>query len=521
MKSPLLFIALLLAAQSLLADVTLTNLFSDHMVLQRDQENPVWGRADPGEKIAINFSGQSYETVADEDGKWEIMLAPMAAGGPYQMIVSGNNTIHLQNILIGEVWICAGQSNMGWKVRNSNNEQVEVVSANYPEIRLLNMKRHGTQEPQEDFEGEWVLCSPHTVGEFSAVGYFFGRRIHQALDVPVGLINIAWGGSAAEAWAPRELLEEHERYQGYLDYWDKIVAEHTDEVQAERLAKWREAQQLHAEGKGPRPRWPGDPRYGQHRPANIYNGHVLPLLGYGIRGFIWYQGETNAGRAADYQHLMTMIIEHYRDEWGQGDFPFYWAQLADYQAEPTEPEDTNWPRLREAQTATMELSNTGQAVIIDIGEGRDIHPRNKQQVADRLARWALANDYGYNIAYRSPGFAEMEMVDVTPDADAGEDAYAGKAALITFDHVPNWLYAFDTEEVKGFEIAGEDRQFYWAEAELVGKNQVRVWSESVEEPVAVRYGWAMNPIVNLQDRNGLPVTPFRTDDWPVPAKEGE
>lgn len=516
--SALTTLSLLSIMPALSADVSMPNLFSDHMVLQRELADPVWGKADPGETVTVSFNGQTLKTVADGDGKWRVELAPMEAGGPFDMTIKGNNEVVIKDILIGEVWVCSGQSNMQWSVNKSNDAELEKASANFPNIRLLNMPRKGTQEPQEDQEGTWVVCSPETVGGFSAVGYFFGRRLNQTLDVPVGLIHNAWGGSAAEAWVPREMLLEHEQFEKFVTDSDKRVEEHTDEVQAAHVEKYHaERAEWEANGKkGRSPRWPSDPRYNQHRPGNIYNGGVFPILGYGIRGMIWYQGETNAGRHSTYEQLINIMVTNFREQWGQGDFPFYFVQLADYRAEQGEPGDSNWPRLREAQTKTVEsLANSGQAVIIDVGEGRDIHPRNKQTVANRLVLWALANDYGYDIHYRSPEFAEMEVIEV--DGAESTDT-PPKAALLTFDYVSDaGLYSFDKKEIDGFAIAGEDQQWVWADAEIIGKNQVRVWSDEVAEPVAVRYGWAMNPVVNLQDRNGLPVTPFRTDDWPMPA----
>ncbi|GHB94603.1 sialate O-acetylesterase [Cerasicoccus arenae] len=517
MKYPALkILSLLIASHTLSADVTLPHLFSDHMVLQRNLADPVWGKADPGETVSVTIAGQKHETVADADGKWGVTLDPMPAGGPLQMIIKGNNTIELENILVGEVWVCSGQSNMGFAVKSTYNNEVEIASANFPEIRLLSLPRKGTQEPQDDFEADWQICSPATVGGFSAVGYFFGRRIHETLGVPVGLIDNAWGGSAAEAWAPRELLEQHEQYADYISQWDKRAFEYTDEIHAEKMAEYKVAREEYDKNGGKRPRWPQDPRYGQHRPGNIYNGGVLPLVGYGIQGMIWYQGETNAGRPDNYEHLMGLVIGNMREQWGQGDFPFYWVQLADYGSESAEPTDSKWAHLREAQTKTMEsVPNSGQAVIIDLGEGRDIHPRNKQTVADRLVRWPLAKEYGYTMDYRSPEFASMETVDIaSTEEDGAETSTTGKGVLLSFDYnSSDGLIPFDTNEVKGFAIAGEDQQFHWAEAEIIGKNQVRVWSDAVAEPVAVRYAWATNPVANLYDKNGLPVTPFRTDDW--------
>lgn len=484
------------------AEVSVPSIFSDHMVLQRDLANPVWGKASPGEPVKVSIADQSHMTTADADGRWWLELDPMPAGGPFELIIEGKNKLTIKDVLVGEVWMCSGQSNMEWTIRNSNEASLEVATANYPEIRIVQLPHVGTQDPKDDFKGEWVVVSPKTIARYSAVGYFFGRRLYHALDVPIGLIDNNWGGSNALAWIPREVLESDGRFDGTLAYWDRIVSEHTDEVQAEKKRKHQEdLAAWEAEGrKGPRPRLRGDPRYGQGRPGNIYNGMINPILGYGMRGVIWYQGESNAGQPEQYSYLFPLVIETLREDWGQGNFPFYWVQLADFRDESAEPQESRWAELRESQTMSLDVvPNSGQAVIIDAGEGRDIHPRDKQTVANRLARIALARDYGKDIHYQSPRYQEMTI--------------EGSDVLITFDYVTEkGLYAFDTKEVLGFTIAGEDGKFYPAKAEIVGKNRVRVSSDQVAKPVAVRYGWADNPVLNLYDRDGLPVTPFRTDN---------
>jgi len=334
----------------------------------------------------------------------------------------------------------------------------------------------GTQEPQEDFQGCWQPTTPDAVGGFTAAGYYFGLTLHQALGVPIGLIHDSWGGSSCEAWIPRELLEADPQYQPLMDRWREI--EKNPDANKQQLAN-------------------------QHRPGNLYNGMLKPVIGYGIRGAIWYQGETNAGRAYQYRHMFPLMIKSWRDAWQQGDFSFYWVQLADFTAEPTEPGDSDWAELREAQTMTQSLPNTGQAVIIDIGEANDIHPRNKEDVGERLARWALAKDYGVDIACRSAEYRSMEK--------------QGQKIIVSFDHVAGELRPFDVDEIHGFTIAGEDRKFVVAQAKVVeqDKTKVEVWSDQVPDPVAVRYAWANNPVCNLRSSvNLLPVTPFRTDDWP-------
>ncbi len=437
-----------------------------------------------------------------------VKLDSLAVGGPHKLTVKGKNTITIEDVLVGEVWICSGQSNMQWSVSQSNDADLETRAAKFPNIRLISVPQVGTQEPQDDFKGEWQVCSPETVPTFSAVGYFFGRQLHQTLDVPIGLIDNAWGGSACEAWVRRDLLEADKQYGELLAKWDDLAKTYDPEkVKADfqkRLKKWNEAVKAAKDaGKTPprRPRPPRNALAGQHRPANLYNGVLKPIIGYGIRGTIWYQGESNSGRAYQYRDLFPLMIKNWRDEWQQGDFPFYWVQLADFRDEQAEPQESSWAELREAQTMTLsKLPNTGEAVIIDIGEGRDIHPRNKQDVAKRLARWALARDYGVDIPYRSPTYKSMENKD-------------GKITL-TFDHVGAGLYTFDVRHPVGFAIAGKDKKFVWADAKLIGTDKVEVSSSEVSDPVAVRYAWADNPICNLRSRGGLPVTPFRTDDWP-------
>lgn len=483
------------------ADVKLPKLFGSNMVLQRNQANPVWGWADPGEKVTVTIGDQIATATAGGNGQWKATLKPMPGPGPLEMTVSGKNELNLQNVLVGEVWVCSGQSNMQWAVDQADDADLEKLTANLPGIRLITVPRIGTQEPQSDFEGEgWQECSSETVGQFSAVGYFFGRQLHQTLNVPIGLIDNAWGGSACEAWVRRDVLESHDRYGELLAKWDDLAK--TYDYQAE-LAKWKErVKAARAAGKNP-PRGPRDVLAGQHRPANLYNGVLKPVIGYGIKGTVWYQGESNAGRAYQYRHLFPLMIQSWRDEWGQGDFPFYFVQLADFLPEKPEPADSSWAELREAQTMALSaLKNTGQAVIIDLGEATDIHPKDKQNVAKRLARWALARDYGYDkLNYRSPEYVSQKI--------------DGNRIEVTLDTFGSGLDTFDVREYVGLTIAGEDQKFVNAKAQLVkgSNNRVVVWSDQIENPVAVRYAWADNPICNLQNREGLPVTPFRTDDW--------
>ena len=385
---------------------------------------------------------------------------------------------------------------------------IESITAQFPHLRMIKVPRKGTQEIQDDFEGSWQAATPETALGFSAVGFLFGRTIHEAVRIPVGLIQCSWGGSAAEAWMERGVLEADDRFEPYMARWREREASYDF---AAIMAKWEEqhaawqaeSERLKAEGQ-PVPSEPAKPRNtleGQQRPGNLYAGMLKPIIGYGMRGVIWYQGESNASRAWEYRSVFPLLIERWRADWGQGDFPFYWVQLADFKEEKPEPSESDWAELRESQTLTLALPNTGQAVIWDIGEGRDIHPRNKLGVARRLARHALARDYGFDIVHRSPTFREQEVKDGT--------------LVLRFDDVGKGLYAFDRKEVVGFAIAGADRQWKWAEAKLDGSDTIVLSHPEIPEPVAARYAWADNPVANLFSREGLPVTPFRTDDWPL------
>jgi sialate O-acetylesterase len=464
----------------LYAEVKLPAIFSDHAVLQRDMPVPVWGWADPGEEVTVSIAGQTQKTTADDKGKWRVTLDPLSVGEPLKMVVEGKNRLERNDILVGEVWLCSGQSNMEWPVSLSTNADLEIAAANHPKIRFARVKGQGSQTPVEDFEGRWQVCTPQSVAGFSAVGYHFGRELQEQLNVPIGLIDDSWGGSACEAWIRRDRLEGNPLYEAQLTNWDKMAAEFEKDKDPNKAAQL----------------------VGNHRPANLYNARIMPVLGYAIRGAIWYQGESNAGRAFQYREMFPLMIQSWREDWKQGDFPFYWVQLADFMDEKSEPGDSAWAELREAQTMTQDkLPNTGQAVIIDIGEGADIHPRNKLEVAQRLARHALANDYGRQVVCDSPRFESMEIKD-------------GKATL-KFKDTNGGLRAVDAREIQGFAIAGEDKKWHPATAEILrdSPDQVVVSSKDVPNPVAVRYAWADNPVCNLYNKTDLPVTPFRTDEW--------
>jgi sialate O-acetylesterase len=493
------------------ADVSLNNMFGDHMVLQQGIRNKVWGKAEPGEAVTVTLGPQTHATTAADDGDWHVFLDPIAEyGGPHTLAVKGRNAVTFHDVLIGEVWICSGQSNMRWSVKQANDPDLEKAAAKHPNIRLISVPQVGTQEPQWNFDGTWTTCTPETVGNFSAVGYFFGRQLHQTLGVPVGLINNAWSGSAAEAWVKRDKLAAHPRLAAIHDRWVTIERGYDQDKAAfaTKLAAWKEAVAKAKAAGEPEPKPPVNPDAqirGNQRPANIHSGVLSPSIGYGIRGAIWYQGESNTGRAYQYRELFPFLISSWREEWGLGDFPFYWVQLADYQAEKTEPGESAWAELREAQTMTLQkVPNGGQVVAIDVGEGKDIHPKNKQDVAKRLARWALAETYKVpGIVCRNPLYKSMEK--------------QGSKIVLAFENVrstaADWR-PFDVAEPIGFTIAGADGKFVNARASILPDGRIEVSSDAVPDPAAVRYAWADNPVCNLYSAAGLPLTPFRTDDFP-------
>ncbi len=476
------------------------------MVLQQKQANPIWGWDTPGTTVTVKFAGQTHTATAGADGKWTVKLAALEANAtPQTLSIAGTGTREIQDVLIGEVWMCSGQSNMQWAIGQSYHGDLEALATNMPKVRLISVPQVGTQELKSDFKGSWEAATPATVKEFSAVGLLFGRYLHEVLNVPVGLIDNAWGGSAAEAWVRRETIDKEPRLAALMERTRKQEADLQSEKGkanfAAAQAKWKvDAAKAKAENK-PAPRAPTDWLTGNARPGNIFAGVVHPTLGYGMKGVIWYQGESNASRAHEYATLFPFMIEEWRKEWAQGSFPFYWVQLADYMAEKPDPGESAWAELRESQTKTLQLPNTGQAVIIDVGEGRDIHPRNKQEVAARLVRWALVKDYGFKLPYRSPEYKSV--------------AFGGGKAVVTIDCFGSTLRTFDVTEARGFAVCGADKVWRWATGKVIAPNQVEVTCAQVPEPVAVRYAWADNPVCNLYSADGLPVTPFRTDNFPL------
>lgn len=489
----LLVLLALTTTSAVEAGTKLPNVFSDHMVVQQKMPIRVWGWTNPGQDVTVELGGRSVAGKADATGRFDVSLPAFdASNTPHTLTVKGDETVTVNDVLVGEVWICSGQSNMQWSVNASNDPDLEKLAAKFPNIRMINFPQVGTQEPIASHDDRrWMVCNPENLGNFSAVGYFFARQLHLTIDVPIGMINNAWGGSACEAWVNRDVLKANEKFAPLLARWEAMEKQ-VAELSANSSLNDEQKKQLEGLKRQ---------MSGNARPANIYNGVLKSHIGYTIRGAIWYQGESNASRAYQYRELFPAMISNWRQEWGQGDFPFYWVQLADFRAQQAEPGASDWAELREAQTMTMsKLSHTGEAVIIDIGEGKDIHPKNKVDVGRRLARWALANEYGVKIPFHSPQYASMEKQD-------------GKIVL-SFNYVDGGWRPFDVPQPVGFAIAGDDHKFVWADAKILQDGRVEVSSSKVPNPVAVRYGWADNPVCNMFNGAGLPLTPFRTDDLP-------
>ena len=497
-------VALLLATAGLVqAEVRLPAVISDHMLLQQGVPARIWGWCSPGETVQVRFRGRSYTAAAPlpgESGDWEVFLAPSEAGGPFRLEVRGSNTIAIEDVLVGDVWVASGQSNMDWSVRRSRDPDEEIAQANFPRIRLFKVARNVADEPLEDVEGAWQPCTPKSVEHFSAVGYYFARHLHRKLGHPVGVIQTAWGGTPAQAWVSRPHLESDPALTPALEKWQQVLAEYP-ERQKEHLAevaRWeREAAAAKKNGE-PVPRRPRRPLGPGHpwTPGGLFNAMISPLVPYAVRGAIWYQGETNAhlAEAHLYRSLFPALIQDWRAHWRVGPFPFLFVQLANFRKTP---EGSEWPELREAQLMTLGVRNTGMAVTVDIGNPEDIHPKNKQDVGKRLALAARALAHGEDLVYSGPVFRRVTT--------------EGTGLRVWFDHVGGGLESREGD-LTGFEVAGADRRFVSASARIDSGNVV-VSSPEVERAVAVRYGWSGSPVCNLYNAEGLPASPFRSDDW--------
>jgi sialate O-acetylesterase len=494
MKS-LIFISALVAAP-LAADVTLPAIVSDHMLIQQKMPVRIWGKAAPGEQISVDLNGSRAAATANTDGRWEAFLAPMDAGGPFEMTVQGTNRLVVHDVLVGEVWVGSGQSNMELPMTRVNNADQEIAAADYSQIRLFTVKKKISAAPLDDVEGAWSLCTPASVKNFSAVGYFFSRYIHQQRHVAVGFVHTSWGGTPAQSWTTRQTLDSNPLLKIVNDDWMQVMAAYpaANEKYQKDLADYRAAAAAaKAEGKPAptAPRVPNGPD-GPNLPAGLWNAMVAPITPYAIRGVLWYQGESNgdAKHAYPYRYLFRAMIEDWRREWAQGDFPFLFVQLANFQT------NGNWPVLRESQTDALSLRNTGMAVIDDIGESKDIHPKNKQDVGKRLALAAQAIAYGEHIEYSGPMFRELTR--------------ESESLRVWFDHCGGGMQARGGGDVAGFEIAGSDGKFVAAKASIDGASVV-LSAESVKSPVKARYAWADDPAATLENREGLQASPFRAE----------
>jgi sialate O-acetylesterase len=478
-RFPLVFAATLIAANlAARAEVRLPGFFSDNMVLQQGASVPIWGWAADGEEVTVKIRGQLAKTKA-KDGKWMVKLSRLKPGGPDTLVVQGKNRIEFANVLVGEVWVCSGQSNMEFPLNKSFEPEADLAASSNPQLRLLKIPKVKSDAPNDDVKAQWKVSGPETAAGFSAVGYYFGRDLQLALKVPVGLIDTCWGGSPAEVWMSEKALSSNSEYK--RDILDAYITS-SGKPQTGTTKSWK--------------------------PAELYNGMIAPLVPYGIKGAIWYQGESNAGRAEQYRTLFPDMIRNWRHDWDEGNFPFLAVQLAPWDRNKKrsieviteKPLESDWAELREAQLlATKALPKVGMAVITDVGDKDDIHPTKKQPVGARLAVAARGVAYGEKIEYSGPLYKSMKV--------------KGDKAILSFDHAGCGLEARGGE-LKGFAICGADKQFVWAKAEIDG-DKVVVSSPQVSQPVAVRYGWADFPVVNLWNKADLPASTFRTDDFPM------
>ena len=538
-KNSFFTLTALLAASLAQANVKLPALFTDHMVLQQGKPVAVWGWADNGEEVTVEFGKQKVKATA-RDGKWSVKLKALKASDvSAKLIVTGKNKVEINDVVVGEVWIASGQSNMQWAMNQSEGGAKDIAAANSTRLRLFYVPRVKKDAPAADVEAKWTHSNPETVKGFSAVAYYFGQDLQEALKVPVGIIHTSWGGSPAEVWMSDDVLNANAEYKKTIvDSYQTQKASYE-----EALPKWE--QEKAAAEKAGQKFDKARPGLGW-KPTELYNGMIAPLIPYGINGAIWYQGESNAGRAYQYRSLMADLIKNWRRDWGQGDFTFLQVQLAPWDrnkkrsiAEITkEPGDSDWAELREAQIhVTKVLPKAGIAVITDVGDKDDIHPAKKKPVGQRLALAAQAITYGKKVEYSGPAYKSVKLKDGQATISFEHTAKGLAAGLPSSTTLPGaeggavtspvtptvektTSYGGDVEivmgrdsKLTGFQIAGEDKKFYWADAVIRGKTVV-VSSPNVPKPASVRYGWSDYPVVNLYNSAGLPASPFRTDDWP-------
>ncbi|MCB2376598.1 sialate O-acetylesterase [Hymenobacter sp. BT635] len=486
------------------ADVTLPALIADNMVLQQKSNVALWGWAEAGEAVTVTVSWQKtpLKTTADAQGGWMVHVPTGKAGGPYTLTVQGKNQLTINNVLLGEVWLCSGQSNMAFAVSKKpngswhtgvDNEAEVVPKANYPAIRLFTVRNTVADTPQHDTKGSWAVCTPQTVGEFSAVAYFFAQQIHEKTKLPIGLISSTWGGTPAESWTRKEVLQQDPDLRPILHRYEQALSTFSQNEAAykKQLAEYQKERAANPRTTRVAPVAPMDATSYQS-PYKLYNGMIAPLIPYTLKGVIWYQGENNAGRAYQYRRLFPALISSWRQAWMQPEMPFYFVQIAPHRSQNAE--------IREAQLLTMQtVPRTGMAVITDAGDSLDIHPRNKQVVGQRLALWALAKDYGAKkTVYSGPIYQSMKVED-------------GNKVRLSFEHTEGGLVK-QNGLLREFTVAGPDSVFRPAQARIDG-NTVVVWHDEVKQPLAVRFAWRAVPFPNFYNGAGLPASPFRTDAW--------
>jgi sialate O-acetylesterase len=548
-------LCVLVSTPALRADVKMPAIFSDHMVLQQDGNIPVWGWADPGEAVAVTLGDDTAKTTADGGGKWSVSLEPVkTTARPQTLTIQGKNTLTINDVLVGDVWVCSGQSNMEfdlggeYKGRKSFGGASDVATAlpaaNDPQMRLFLVTHKIALDPQTDVVGKWQVCTPDSAAFFSAVGYFFGRELRHTLNRPIGLIGTYWGGTPAQSWTSLSGLQQDPPFTNYVSHYQQIQAGYAKAKDAypaavaaykAKLADWNakvgpvynlqlkqwadDAKKAADAGQPPPPRPvpsepmpkpPTGPDGGPGTPTVLFNGMIAPIIPYGIKGAIWYQGEANAGNGPEYATLFPRMISDWRSRWNEGDFPFLYVQLAAFMKAQAAPSEGGWALLREAQLKTLAVPNTGMAVAIDIGNGADIHPKDKHDVGLRLALAAKHVAYGQDLVYSGPIYDSMK-VEGNKVRLSFKDTGTG-LKMGTPPWTASGIPAPAPTELTGFAIAGADRKWVWARAEIDG-NDVVVSSDQVGSPVAVRYGWANNPPCNLYNNEGLPASPFRTDDW--------
>ena len=645
-------IILFLSEVSIYSQTTLASIFSDNMVLQAENEIPVWGKGKPNSKVEVKFKNQRVNTMVNKFGSWKLKLLPEKYGGPYELSIISNDTITIHNVLVGEVWLFSGQSNMTMKVRDVSNGKKEIRNANYPNIRLCTIPLTLSPIPSETVQIKgWDECSSKTIKDFSAVAYFYGRELSKKLNVPIGLIHVSKGGTPIEAWMSKELFDGNLKYKEKIDFvasgsteiftqintnykknynewlkyllsidqglnadtnwysdekdfsdWEEMLIPNTWEneglkgydgivwfkkevelngkylgedlqislgrvqdmditffngvkigtqLSRDRISSYTIPKNLVKEGKNTisvlvldnygigglweyyypqfitntksdtislkgkwyyksstnignldykKPRRPLVERY----PTILFNGMIAPLIPFGIKGFVWYQGESNSPNAYEYRYLFESMIEDWRTKWPNKDLAFYFVQLANYKKHHVIPVDDSWAELRESQAYVLKLKNTGMVTAVDIGNEVDVHPKNKQEVGRRLALTALSKTYGENVEYSGPIYSDYYVSHDT--------------VFIKFNNSQYGLMSKDGEMLREFTIAGVDKRFYNANAEVIGE-KIAVWNKKISKPIAVRYAWQSNPTINLISKNGFPIFPFRTDSWKLSTQE--